>query len=123
MKRTPSVVMAFALALVSLGGCDGGIDYEYRHPRHRVACGTLARCEACTPVVGCGWCQLSPTVGVCTDGPDDCPPAPLASWTWEPALCSRDAGVPADASVATRDAQRGGADVDGPSPRDGAPAP
>jgi hypothetical protein len=104
MKRRVAIstLTAAALALV-IGACDDGGDYEYRGGRGRIACGQLTTCEVCTPVVGCGWCQLASGGGVCTDGPNDCPPAPLASWTWEPVGCHHDAGALADASVGTRD--------------------
>jgi hypothetical protein len=102
MKRRLGILTFVAAALALLAGaCDDGRYYDTRGPYGRVACGQLTTCDVCTPVLGCGWCQLASGGGVCTDGPDDCPPAPLASWTWEPVGCHHDAGAPADASVGT----------------------
>jgi hypothetical protein len=93
-------IFTFVGALIALvGACDDGGDYGYRGPRGRIACGQLTTCDVCTPVLGCGWCQLASGGGICTDGPDDCPPPPLASWTWEPVGCHHDGGIAADASV------------------------
>jgi hypothetical protein len=122
MKRragigTASLVLAALGVLV--GACDDGNYYYY--PRGHITCGQLTTCEVCTPVVGCGWCQLAGGGGVCTDGPGDCPPTPLASWTWEPTGCRRDGGNLADASVGTRD--DGGGPSSDASSRDDAPAP
>jgi hypothetical protein len=105
MKRRLGILTIVAAALALLAGaCDDGrySDYSSR-PYGRVACGQLTTCDVCTPVLGCGWCQLASGGGVCTEGPQDCPPAPLASWTWDPIGCHHDAGSPADASVTSPD--------------------
>jgi hypothetical protein len=105
MRRRLGILTVVAAALALLA-CEDGRYYESRVPYGRVACGQLTSCDVCTPVLGCGWCQLASGSGVCTDGPDDCPPAPLASWTWEPVGCHHDAGLPADASVSASDSGR-----------------
>ena len=94
-----AIVTLVGAALAVVSACDDGGYYDHRGPRGRMACGQLTTCDVCTPVLGCGWCQLASGGGVCTDGPDDCPPLPLASWTWEPVGCHHDAGIVADASV------------------------
>jgi hypothetical protein len=104
MKRRLGILIIVAGALGLLAGaCDDGRFYDSRVPQGRVACGQLTTCDVCTPVLGCGWCQLASGGGVCTDGPEDCPPPPLASWNWDPPGCHHDAGTPADASIGTKD--------------------
>ena len=99
MKRRIGIAVLVAAAVSLVGACDDGGYGSYYGPRGRITCGQLTTCDVCTPVVGCGWCQLASGGGVCADGPYDCPPLPLATWTWEPVGCHHDAGTAADASV------------------------
>jgi hypothetical protein len=64
-------------------------------PHRSFSCEQLTTCAACTPVLGCGWCQ-SGDKGICVSDPDRCANVATFSWTWELAFCpaAPDAGAP-----------------------------
>jgi hypothetical protein len=92
-------LLAFASVALVVACSDesrGGYGLRSRGSRDAM-CGAQSSCLTCTPVVGCGWCQLPDGTGRCVDDPNDCQRATTFSWTWEPSGC-REA---ADASVST----------------------
>lgn len=73
-------------------GASGGGDYDD-------PCAAYASCGACTPILGCGWCERSDGTTACLSGPGQCSNYQFR-WTWEPAGC----GVAVDAGPAPDDA-------------------
>jgi Plexin repeat len=62
-----------------------------------VSCEQFTSCSACTPVLGCGWCQAGDK-GLCAEDPDACARAASFSWTWELATCPAAVDAGADAA-------------------------
>jgi hypothetical protein len=60
-------------------------------------CAQVSSCLACTPIVGCGWCQFPDGTGRCVDDPDQCSEQKVFSWTWDPDGCR----VPLEAGAIT----------------------
>jgi hypothetical protein len=95
MKR---IVFAFGLALTALTpmSCVDSNDYgpEYRP----LTCRDFRTCGSCTPVRGCGWCQIGDD-GICVSDPRECAVASSFTFNWEPNDCPgappRDGGVDA----------------------------
>lgn len=90
MKRA-GMLLLFALlpvACIDDGGSYQGPSYDL------VRCERFSSCATCTPVLGCGWCQMG-TKGACVDQPNACAGLDDFSWTWELAGCpaAGDAGA------------------------------
>lgn len=73
-----------------------------RDARPTTTCEAQTTCGACTPILGCGWCQYEDGTGSCATGPEGCRELAFR-WNWEPTDCpvpaATDAGVtPADAA-------------------------
>jgi hypothetical protein len=124
MKRTLSIAIVLGLVAVVASACDDGMTDDgygsgYGYGYSNASCRAQTTCGTCTPVVGCGWCFIGSSTGVCVDGPDDCP-SNSTGWTWDPPGCTTggDAGhdaateggphVVADASVGNPDASDAG---------------
>ena len=112
MTRRSAVARCLvAVPALLLGACEGdnstssGATYGYSY----YACYQYTSCAACTPVLGCGWCDKADGTGMCADDPNDCAAASTFRWTWEPTGCH----VTADAGVNANDASSEG---DGGSP-------
>jgi len=89
-------VMACAMvAGLALGACESGAYYDDRYGSGYYGnCDRAASCEACTPIVGCGWCSHGDGRGICLSEPNACRVEQF-SWTWEPKGCG-DGGVATD---------------------------
>lgn len=74
-------------------------------------CEAQTTCGACTPILGCGWCQYADGSGSCASGPEACRELSFR-WNWETVDCPASL---VDAGPAPTDA--------GPAPTDAAPAP
>ena len=76
----------------------------------RSFCEQFTTCGACTPMLGCGWCQAGDK-GLCAADPNVCSGATSFSWTWDSNGCP---GATDGAATSRADA--------GPAehPRDGA---
>jgi hypothetical protein len=88
MKYSLFAVLVGALCFTS---CDTSDGYGYGPPPgggrgRRNGCEQFTTCAACTPVLGCGWCQAGDK-GLCTSAPDRCAGAEAFSWTWDLAFC------------------------------------
>ncbi len=64
-------------------------------------CEAQTSCDACTPILGCGWCQYEDGSGSCATGPEACKQLAFR-WNWEPVACP--ATGPSDGGVAPVDA-------------------
>jgi hypothetical protein len=117
MKRPLTTAAVLCLGLIALGACgDEKVRLEPFAAPSRASCGAYASCSACTPVVGCGWCDNADGTGTCATSPDACAGAAF-SWTWDPSGCRvpAEAGVlPVDAAANPTDARppRGDAELD-----------
>ncbi len=101
---------AVASAVVALACGDSRVQRGGRAGASATSCSAKTTCGTCTPVLGCGWCQLDDGSGRCVDDPNDCADHDVFTWTWEPSGCRE----PADAGVAkvdggARDASEGDA--------------
>jgi hypothetical protein len=79
------ITLLFAALLCTTcidGGNGGGGGYSYG-PGY---CRQFTSCGTCTPVLGCGWCQVG-TKGACVDQPNACAGASNFYWTWELSGC------------------------------------
>jgi hypothetical protein len=86
------------LLIVGLVACESSsfrADLEERHAGG--SCRRATSCATCTPILGCGWCQLPDGTGRCVDDPNDCADEKVFTWNWDPAGCR----TPADASAVT----------------------
>jgi hypothetical protein len=84
-----------------LAACDDGGNYNNGYPGYYGGyCEQFTSCEACTPIVGCGWCTDGSGKSICLSDPDSCR-AQEFTWTWEPNGC----GVTADAGGSKPDAE------------------
>jgi hypothetical protein len=88
MKYRLLAVLVGALCSTSCWSADG---YDYGPPPgggrgRRERCEQFTTCATCTPVIGCGWCQVG-AEGLCTSSPDRCAGAETFSWTWDLAYC------------------------------------
>jgi hypothetical protein len=101
------LILAFALTLISMG-CTDPSGYGHQYPP--LTCHDFRTCGSCTPVIGCGWCQIGDD-GICVADPRECKVARSFTFNWEPAECP--GAAPVDAAGTAGD---GGADA-----RDGAP--
>lgn len=100
MKR---IVFAFGLALISMS-CEDPNDYG---PAYQpLTCRDFRTCGSCTPIRGCGWCQIGDD-GICVADPHECAVASTFTFNWEPAECP---GVAAsgDGGTDARDGATGG---------------
>jgi hypothetical protein len=50
-------------------------------------CAQAVSCLTCTPITGCGWCQLPDGTGRCVVDPNDCEGEKVFTWTWDPEGC------------------------------------
>jgi hypothetical protein len=90
------LVFAFCLGLI-LTGCMDSNDHGY-YGQQPLTCHDFRTCGSCTPVLGCGWCQIGDD-GVCVSDPRECAVARSFTFNWEPNECP---GVaPGDAAVQT----------------------
>jgi hypothetical protein len=80
MKR---IALAFSLALISMS-CWDSDDYDSGY--QPLTCHDFRTCGSCTPVIGCGWCQIGDD-GICVADPRECAVARSFSFNWEPADC------------------------------------
>jgi hypothetical protein len=108
MSRLIAAMLVVSVVGLSLGACsEQGPSTSAGFGGSSVRCPQFASCEACTPVLGCGWCYNGDGTGACAAGPSACSPAPF-TWTWNPSGCR----VTADASVVpSADAPPGPTDV------------
>lgn len=121
LRHAPKLAAAAALAVSLAAACSAEQPRSTKGGRGATAaqCAQKTSCGTCTPVLGCGWCQLEGGAGRCVDDPDDCADQSTFTWTWEPTGCrtSADAG----ASISTsRDSGRADA-RDADAPTDAAP--
>ncbi|MGZ3452313.1 MAG: hypothetical protein ACXVEF_22075 [Polyangiales bacterium] len=109
------MLRSFAVAVLAIPlfvACSSDDEHKHHHGYGGVdhvepECGALTTCGACTPVLGCGWCQYEDGRGRCTTGPESCGSTQPFRWNWDPETCpasSGDAGpsdaiVPAEAST------------------------
>ncbi|MGZ5970331.1 MAG: hypothetical protein ACXWP4_21825 [Polyangiales bacterium] len=109
------MLRSFAVAVLAIPlfvACSSDDEHKHHHGYGGVdhvepECGALTTCGACTPVLGCGWCQYEDGRGRCTTGPESCGSTQPFRWNWDPETCpasSGDAGpsdaiVPAEASA------------------------
>jgi hypothetical protein len=115
MKRFIIAAMIGAFCSLSCDSPDYGPPPVRRGPRS--FCEQFTSCGACTPVLGCGWCQAGDK-GLCAADPNACEGATSFSWTWDSSGCpgvsgapdaGRDAAVDAGAKTDARhDAAEGG---------------
>ena len=84
------VVLAASACIDSSNGGGGGYSYG------PVDCRRFTSCATCTPVLGCGWCQVG-TKGACFDQPNACAGASNFYWTWELNGCPAAPGGDIDA--------------------------
>ena len=94
-------LLAAFVGALCLGSCYSD-DYQpppsgYVEP---FGCERFTSCATCTPVLGCGWCQVG-TKGRCTSDPDRCARAQSFTWTWELAFCPAEADGGAASWVGT----------------------
>lgn len=83
----------------------------HRRNDSTLTCAAATTCGACTPILGCGWCQYEDGTGSCATGPSACTKLAFR-WNWEPTDCPAsptppptDAGVtPVDSGTAPEDA-------------------
>jgi hypothetical protein len=98
---------AFLLALPLLSvACSPDEDHHHRHADVdyvQPACGAITTCGACTPVLGCGWCQYEDGKGTCATGPDACGNAKPFRWNWDPETCPATAADAGDDAIVTAD--------------------
>ena len=90
------VIVALGISVVACSSHDE--EYEHSHgsyPR-RDLCSEQLTCDTCTPVMGCGWCQLENGKGKCASGPSAC--GATFRWNWEPEACPVTPKVDAGAS-------------------------
>jgi hypothetical protein len=95
MKRAVSLAVVLGLVVAASSACDDPNDDRYAHASSSHAnCRAQTSCGACTPVLGCGWCFIGTSTGVCVDGPYVCP-SDATGWTWDPPGCDDvEAGAP-----------------------------
>jgi hypothetical protein len=93
------LMFAFGLALISLGCLDSADDGHQSRP---LTCRDFRTCGSCTPVVGCGWCQIGDD-GICVADPRECAVARSFTFNWEPAECP--GSPPADGGATASDAR------------------
>jgi hypothetical protein len=100
--RRRGVVVIVVAAVVGLAACESSSDWSggqgYARGRGGPGlCREATSCASCTPIVGCGWCQLPDGTGRCVDDPNDCSDETVFSWTWDPSGCR----VPIEAGAVT----------------------
>lgn len=97
------IAFAFVIALSSTS-C---IDPNESGPEYRpLSCHDFRTCGSCTPVVGCGWCQIGDD-GVCVSDPRECTVARSFTFNWEPNECPGNA-TPSDGGADSSDGASGG---------------
>ena len=99
------LLVLLATACIDAGNGGGGGNYSYGP----VDCRRFTSCDTCTPVLGCGWCQMG-TKGACVDQPNACAGVSNFYWTWELSGCP-----PAPGGDAGGGAQSGGTPPDASS--------
>jgi hypothetical protein len=96
MARIATAALSVSLLGLVFAACESRGGAYYSGPGPYAAydeCKRFASCAACTPVVGCGWCQQADGKGLCAADPDECASTDF-SWTWDPGGCSSsDGGV------------------------------
>jgi hypothetical protein len=86
---------ATVAAFIGLLACETSSTGWYTGSANGYAtCAQATTCTTCTPIVGCGWCQMPDGTGKCVADPNDCESAKIFAWTWDPGGCR----TPVDAS-------------------------